>query len=56
MELDKKLRDSIIKKVCKFFSKKISKNIEDSVFRFSVEYATDNETPFLLEQIYQTKS
>ena len=25
MELDKKLRDSIIKKVCKFFSKKISK-------------------------------
>ena len=32
MELDKKLRDSIIKKVCKFFSKKISKNIEDSVF------------------------
>lgn len=56
MELDKKLRDSVIKKVCKFFSKKISKNIEDSVFRFSVEYATDNETPFLLEQIYQTKS
>ena len=56
MELDKKLRDYIIKKICKFFSKKISKNIEDSVFRFSVEYATDNETPFLLEQIYQTKS
>tara|TARA_B110000977_G_scaffold201090_1_gene294088 strand:+ start:3566 stop:4045 length:480 start_codon:yes stop_codon:yes gene_type:complete len=56
MELDKKVRDFIEKKISKFFKKKISKKIEGSIFRFSVEYATDNETPFLLEQIYNTKS
>ena len=56
MELDKKVRDFIEKKISKFFKKKISKKIEGSIFRFSVEYANDNETPFLLEQIYNTKS
>lgn len=55
MDIEKKTRDNIIKKIAKFFSKKISKNIELSIYKFSSEYAIDNETPFLLEQIYNTK-
>lgn len=56
MELDKKIRNKIIKDISKFFDKKISKKIEESIFQFSMGYAMDNETPFLFEQIYNTKS
>ena len=56
MELDKKIRNKVIKDISKFFDKKISKQIEESIYQFSVSYAMDNETPFLFEQIYNTKS
>ena len=56
MELDKEIRNKIIKNISKFFDKKTSKKIEESVFQFSTSYAMDNETPFLFEQIYNTKS
>lgn len=56
MEVDKKVRDNIIKQISKFFDKKISTAIEDSILKFSTEYAMDNETPFLLESIYNTKA
>ena len=56
MELDKKIRNKTIKDISKFFDKKTSKKIEESIFQFSMNYAMDNETPFLFEQIYNTKS
>ena len=34
----------------------ISKIIEQSVYKFSEEYAEYNNTPFLLEQIYTSKA
>ena len=56
MELDTEIKDKVIKKISKYFSKKISKKIEDSILKFSMNYATDNETPFLFQEIYNTKS
>jgi len=56
MDIETKLRNNIFKKISKIFNKKIGKKIENSIYTFSNQYATDNETPFLLEQIYNTKS
>lgn len=56
MEIDKKIRDGNIKKIAKFFDKKVATKIEESILKFSTEYAMDNETPFLLESIYSTKA
>jgi len=55
MSIDTKTRTTSQEKICKFFKKKVSKIIEESIYKFSNEYATYNETPFLLEQIYNTK-
>ena len=33
----------------------IAAKIEQAVYKFSKEYSTSNETPFLFEQIYMTK-
>lgn len=56
MEINKKTRDNVLKSISKFFDKKISKDIEKSINNFSIEFATENETPFLMESIYDTKS
>lgn len=59
--LDKDLRNKTIKNLKKILSKKIKKvndiisKIEEGIFDFSIEYGKDNETMFLLPQIYETK-
>ena len=54
--MDSKNRQLIVKKLEKFFDKKISKEIETSIFDFSETYSETQGTPFLLEQIYQDKA
>ena len=49
-------RKSIIKRLSKVFDKKISTEIENSIYNFSEQYAETQGTPFLLPQIYQDKS
>lgn len=39
----------------KFMSKTNSKKFVLSIEKFSVDYSTENETPFLLDSIYETK-
>lgn len=56
MDIDKKTRESIISKFKKIISEKIAKDVENSIYNFSKEYATINETPYLLDNIYDTKS
>ncbi len=43
------------KKLSKYINKNISDKIEEGIFNFSNEYANLNETPFLLQSIYDTK-
>ena len=45
----------VIKEISKIFDKKKAKIIEKSIYDFSEDFATENETPFLLAQIYNTK-
>ena len=55
MNLDKSIRNNILMKISKLTNKTLGKKIEDSIYNFSIEYAQDNATPFLLEEIYLTK-
>ena len=56
MDIDKKARESTISKFKKIINEKIAKDVETSIYNFSKEYATINETPYLLDSIYDTKS
>jgi transcription elongation factor S-II len=56
MDIDKKARENTISKFKKIINDKIAKDVENSIYNFSKEYATINETPYLLDSIYDTKS
>lgn len=48
--------ENTLKLLQKKFDKNISNKIESSISKYSKEYAELNNTPYLLEQIYETKS
>jgi DNA-directed RNA polymerase subunit M/transcription elongation factor TFIIS len=54
--INKKKRDDIFNKFNKILGPNISKDIEMSIYKFSEDYAENNNTPFLLENIYISKS
>jgi transcription elongation factor S-II len=55
MDLDNQIRISAKASFKKLLSENIIKDIEESIYNFSIDYANVNETPYLLEQIYETK-
>ena len=55
MDIDKQSRDKTKTSFGKMISADLINKIEDSICKFSIDYATVNETPYLLEQIYDTK-
>lgn len=58
MEIDSDSRNEIIKKLTKIFEdkKQLIKDIENSIHKFSKDYAELNDTPFLIQSIYDSKS
>jgi len=54
--INKDLRDKIFKEFSKYLGNTVAKEVEQALFKFSEEYAEENGTPFLLEQIYESKS
>ena len=54
MDLDKQIREKTKVNLNKTLSSQYSNKIEESIFKFSVDYASVNETPYLIEQIYDT--
>jgi DNA-directed RNA polymerase subunit M/transcription elongation factor TFIIS len=54
--INKKIRDEVFNKFNKLFGPNISKDIEESIYAFSINYAESNNTPFLLENIYISKT
>lgn len=57
MEIESSSRDKVTKQIEKIIKKKnIAENIELSIFNFSTEYAETNETPYLIQSIYDSKS
>ena len=55
MEVEKQIRDNYRKKLEQIVNTTIASKIENSIFKFTVEYATKEDTPFLCEEIYKTK-
>ena len=55
MDIDKQIRDKTKNSFEKILSKDFINKIETSIYNFSIDYATVNETPYLIEQIYDTK-
>jgi DNA-directed RNA polymerase subunit M/transcription elongation factor TFIIS len=55
MDIDKSTREKNIKTLTKIVGEKIAKDIEIGIYNFSNEYAKSNDTPFLMENIYETK-
>ena len=54
--IDKNIRNNVIEELKKLVKTKIAINIEESIYNFSKNYAESNNTIFLLDQIYLTKS
>jgi DNA-directed RNA polymerase subunit M/transcription elongation factor TFIIS len=54
--IDKKKRDEVFNKFNKLFGPNITKDIEESIYKFSLDYSESNNTPFLLENIYINKA
>lgn len=54
--ITKEMRDKIYRELTKMFDLNIATIIEKSIFNFSNDYAETNDTMFLLDQIYNSKS
>lgn len=54
--IDKQKRNKVLIELNKKFGNEIAIDIEQSIYIFSQKYADDNGTPFLLENIYDSKS
>ena len=55
MEVNSESREKFIAVLKKLIGDK-SKDVEMSVYDFSLEYAKTNDTPFLIDNIYENKS
>ena len=56
MDIPNDIREIVINQLIKILEKQIAKNIELSLYNFSKEYAESNDTPYLIESIYENKS
>jgi transcription elongation factor S-II len=56
MEINEDVRKKTTKKLAEIIGDKIAKDIETSIFNFSVEYTEINDTPFLINSIYDDKT
>lgn len=54
--ISKNIRNEILNFLSKKFKPELAILIEKSIYTFSNKYADENNTPFLIEQIYQSKS
>jgi len=56
MDITNIARTNYIEKLNKIIDKKKSKLIEQSIYDFTIDYASVNDTPYLIEQIYESKT
>lgn len=54
--INKDNREKVLKEISKYIPAEVDKDIEKGIYMFSEEYAESNGTPFLLEQIYNSKA
>jgi DNA-directed RNA polymerase subunit M/transcription elongation factor TFIIS len=56
MDIDSNTRKNIEKQLEKVVNDKIAKDIENSIYDYSIEYANTQDTPYLIQQIYDDKA
>ena len=56
IEIDKNLSNDILNKLLEYFDESKAQKIEKSIYNFSLQYAECNDTPFLIDSIYENKS
>lgn len=58
MDIDPETRDKIKQQIFEIFKDKtnINKDIENSIYHYALEYATEQDTPYLVGQIYEDKA
>ena len=56
MDVDNNERKSIEKQISKLIGDKLAKDVELSIYNFSKEYAEIQDSPYLLQQIYEDKA
>lgn len=56
MDIAQDTRNHYVTKFNGLVDKKLGKSVEQSVYNFSIDYATVQETPYLLDQIYESKA
>ena len=55
MNIGNEIRSKYIKNLDTIVDKKYGKQIEQSIYDFTIDYAMVHDTPYLLEQIYESK-
>ena len=56
MDIGQEIRNQYSTKFTSLVDKKRGINIEQSIYDFSIDYAKVQETPYLIEQIYESKA
>ena len=56
MDIDTQSRNNITEQLTKLISKELAKAVEVSIYEFSKDYAETNDTPYLIQSIYDTRS
>ncbi len=56
MDIAQDTRNNYVTKFNGLVDKKLGKSVEQSIYNFSIDYATVQETPYLLDQIYESKA
>jgi DNA-directed RNA polymerase subunit M/transcription elongation factor TFIIS len=56
MKISDVSRNKVRVEIEKFIDKSISNDVELSIYNFSVQYAEQNNTPYLVQNIYDSKS
>jgi DNA-directed RNA polymerase subunit M/transcription elongation factor TFIIS len=55
MEINSMNKNDFIKKLSKIINEKIAKEIESGISKFSKDYSEANDTPYLIQSIYESK-
>jgi DNA-directed RNA polymerase subunit M/transcription elongation factor TFIIS len=56
MDVETASRKNIEKQISKILNDKLAKDVENSIYLYSKEYAEIHDTPYLLQQIYEDKA
>jgi DNA-directed RNA polymerase subunit M/transcription elongation factor TFIIS len=55
MSIEKEIKNNFISKLTKLTDKETAESIDKAIYNFCNEYTKNNDTPYLLDSVYETK-